>query len=214
MPSAPPSARDEDFASKYTKAGPVASWLIDRFFDGVADLACRVAPAEVLEVGCGEGFSTIRLARILGPRVHLAAGDVDPRLAARARARNPGVPIAVESAYDLRRPDGSFDLVVCLEVLEHLDDPARALAELCRVARRAVLVSVPREPLWRVLNVARGRYLRAAGNTPGHVQHWSSRGFVRFVGRQAEVLAVRTPVPWTQVLARPRLAAGAREPVA
>ncbi len=199
---------EEDFASKYTEAGPVASWLIDRFFAGVADLAGRIRPDSVLEVGCGEGFSTQRLARILGPSVRLEAGDVEPRLVGRARARNPGVPIACESAYALDRPDGAFDLVVCLEVLEHLERPDEALAELCRVARRAILVSVPREPLWRALNVLRGKYLAAAGNTPGHLQHWSRRGFARFVATRAEILAVRSPLPWTQVLARPRLRGG------
>ena len=202
------SSTQEDFASKYTRAGPVASWLIDRFFDGVADLMDRIRPDSVLEVGCGEGFSTERLARILGASVRFEAGDVDPRLAQRARARNPGVPIACESAYGLDRPDDAFDLVVCLEVLEHLERPDEALAELCRVARRAVLVSVPREPLWRALNLLRGKYVAAAGNTPGHLQHWSRRGFVRFVGARAEILAVRTPLPWTQVLARPRLRGG------
>ena len=40
---------------------------------------------------------------------------------------------------------------------------------------RALLVSVPREPLWRGLNMARGAYMRDLGNTPGHVNHWSKR---------------------------------------
>src|ERR1019366_1064258 len=71
-----------------------------------------------------------------------------------------------------------FELVAATEVLEHVPDPERVLAEMARVARGHLLVSVPHEPLWRVLNVARGAYLRELGNTPGHLNHWSRRAFV------------------------------------
>jgi 2-polyprenyl-3-methyl-5-hydroxy-6-metoxy-1,4-benzoquinol methylase len=97
---------------------------------------------------------------------------------------------------------------MCLEVLEHLENPDRGLEELVRVCRGHLVVSVPREPLWRLLNMARLKYLPRLGNTPGHVNHWSTRSFVRWLARQAEVEAVRTPWPWTIVLARPRQADG------
>jgi hypothetical protein len=52
------------------------------------------------------------------------------------------------------------------------------------------------------VNVARGAYLRELGNTPGHVNHWSRRGFVELLGRFGEVLEVRSPFPWTMSLVR------------
>ena len=60
----------------------------------------------------------------------------------------------------------SFDTVTCLEVLEHLDDPAAAVRELARVARRAVVVSVPFEPYFRIGNVLRGKHLSPSGQSP------------------------------------------------
>jgi hypothetical protein len=70
------------------------------------------------------------------------------------------------------------------------------------VAARHLLVSVPHEPLWRALNVARGAYLRDLGNTPGHVNHWSKRGFVQAAGRHGDVIEARSPFPWTMLLVR------------
>jgi len=99
-------------------------------------------------------------------------------------------------------PAGSFDLAAAIEVLEHVPDPERTLAEMAHVASRHLLVSVPREPLWRGLNLARGAYVRDLGNTPGHVNHWSKRGFVRAVGRHGEVIEARSPFPWTMLLVR------------
>jgi hypothetical protein len=88
-------------------------------------------------------------------------------------------------------------------VLEHVPDPEHALAEMARTARGGhVLVSVPREPLWRALNVARGAYLGALGNTPGHVNHWSKRGFAQLLERYGDVVGVRSPFPWTMLLVK------------
>jgi hypothetical protein len=73
---------------------------------------------------------------------------------------------------------------------------------MARVASRWILVSVPREPLWRGLNIARGAYLRELGNTPGHLNHWSKRSFAKLVGRHGEIVELRSPPPWTMALVR------------
>ena len=65
-----------------------------------------------------------------------------------------------------------------------------------------MLVSVPREPLWRGLNMARGAYLRDLGNTPGHLNHWSKREFAGLLRRYGEVVELRSPFPWTMALVR------------
>jgi hypothetical protein len=89
-----------------------------------------------------------------------------------------------------------------IEVLEHVPDPERTVAEMARVAERWLLVSVPREPLWRGLNMARGAYLKDLGNTPGHVNHWSKRSFVQMLSRHGKVEEARSPFPWTMLLVR------------
>jgi ubiquinone/menaquinone biosynthesis C-methylase UbiE len=105
------------------------------------------------------------------------------------------------NAHQLPFGDNQFDVVVAAEVLEHLPDPVRGLQEMARVGRRHLVLSVPREPVFRSCNLVAGRYVRDLGNTPGHLNHWSKRSFVRFVSQVAEVRDVTSPFPWTTIWA-------------
>ena len=139
----------------------------------------RSGARQVHEVGCGEGFLARRLASV-GYQVR--GSDLSAATIAEARRHSAGItpPIAFQVA-DLYRLDPDRDaaeLIVCCEVLEHLPDPERAWTCSGRLARPHLIASVPREPLWRILNVARGRYWSELGNTPGHLQHWSRTTFI------------------------------------
>lgn len=188
--------------AKYDARNPIARRLVAGFLDTVAGLIRAVRPASILEVGCGEGRLATELLARIEPPARFEIGDRS--LAALPRDLDPRLSARQADVYALPHDDRSVDLVLCCEVLEHLEAPRTALFELARVARRAVILSTPREPLWRALNLARGRYVGALGNTPGHVQHFSRRGLVELVGLALDPVAVRTPIPWTVVLARPR----------
>src|SRR4051794_18716634 len=198
---------DQDFRTKYVKTNAITRRLLAGFFNGIGELLCEPGLSEVrsaIEVGCGEGFSTQKLRGLLPREASFRASDVEQRLVEEARLKNPGVTIERESVYELPHADKAFDLVFVLEVLEHLDDPARGLAEVCRVSKKWVIASVPREPIWRALNFARLKYVTALGNTPGHLNHWSAGAVPKFVQQQATVRAHRTPLPWPMVLAEVR----------
>jgi SAM-dependent methyltransferase len=190
---------------KYTVRNPIARRLVDGFLAALAELARRSGARRVHEIGCGEGFLSTMLAQ---SGLAVRGSDVSPAAvaSARRRAADLALPVTfrVADLYDLTpRADGA-ELVVCCEVLEHLPDPRRAVQLLARLARPHLIVSVPREPLWRLLNLARGRYWGDLGNTPGHLQHWSSAGFLALLEPHLEVRAVRSPLPWTMALCRVR----------
>jgi 2-polyprenyl-3-methyl-5-hydroxy-6-metoxy-1,4-benzoquinol methylase len=189
---------------KYGSTNPVVRRLMARFESTLDRLFTRAAPRSVLDVGCGEGVLTYRWAEQLGEKPIIGIDLPDPNLEAQWRTRRrENLEFRAMDVEDLSSfPAGSFDLAAAIEVLEHVPDPERTLAEMARVAARHLLVSVPREPLWRALNVARGAYLRDLGNTPGHVNHWSKRGFVRMAERYGTVSAVCSPFPWTMLLVR------------
>lgn len=189
---------------KYGSTNPVVKWLMAGFEGALAQLFDRADPGSVLDVGCGEGVLTEQWARRLGIGRVTGIDLDDPKLAAewaaRRRANLQFLAVGERTALPFDR--NVFDLAAAIEVLEHVPDPEWTLGEMARVAGGHLLVSVPREPLWRALNLARGAYVRRLGNTPGHVNHFTRRSFVSMLGRYGEVVAIRSPFPWTIALVR------------
>jgi 2-polyprenyl-3-methyl-5-hydroxy-6-metoxy-1,4-benzoquinol methylase len=188
---------------KYGSRNLLVRRMMTGFEGDLDELLGLAAPNSLLDVGCGEGVLVQRWAKLLvGARVvgvDLEEASLQDGWSARTA---PNLEFRVGHAEHLPFADGEFDLVSAVEVLEHLPDPRHALAEMRRCAQRHLLVSVPREPLWRALNMLRGAYWTALGNTPGHLNHWSRDGFVRLLADHGEVTAVRSPLPWTLVLLR------------
>ncbi len=183
---------------KYGSKNPVARWLMQGFLKSVRELYAGAGAKRVLEVGCGEGRLADDLVRNVAAPEAFCACDLS--LERLAPELHPMLEFREASIYDLPFADGSYDLVICCEVLEHLERPELAVAELARVSSRYALVSTPREPLWRVLNLARGRYVRDLGNTPGHVQHFNRRTLGALLVSHFRVLEERSPLPWTMYL--------------
>ena len=186
---------------KYGSTNPVVRRLMVGFGRSLDELFGLAAPRSVLDVGCGEGVLTLRWAERLGSGRVVGIDLKDPKLEAEWQMRRrENLEFRALPADTLPFGDDEFDLVAAIEALEHIPHAQQTVAEMARVARRHLLVSVPREPLWRALNVARGAYVRQLGNTPGHVNHWSRAAFAGLLGRFGEVIELRSPFPWTMVL--------------
>lgn len=190
---------------KYGSGNPIVKWIMNGFESALSGLVAKASPTAIHEIGCGEGYWVMRWTE-----QGIAASGCDfsnqvielARENAVERGLSSGL-FATRSIYDLEADRDGADLVVCCEVLEHLEDPEAGLRSLQNVAGRHLIVSVPREPLWCALNLVRGKYLSDWGNTPGHIQHWSNHGFVRLVSKYFEIVEVRNPLPWTMLLCRP-----------
>jgi len=191
---------------KYTASNPIERRLMQGFLRTFEAFLPAAAPSAVLEVGMGEGEIASRVRQRYPESTMVGVDLLDPELAAAWGEK--GVAGAFADIAHLPFPTRHFDLVLAIEVLEHVPDPDAALRELSRVGRGAFVLSVPDEPIWRVANMARGKYLGDLGNTPGHIQHWSQRSFRRQVGAHLEVEASASPFPWTMVSARIRRPAG------
>lgn len=195
--------QETDNAAKYDRAGGVERRLLDRFRARLQASVLPLAPARVLDAGCGEGHVTAWLREAL-PAGEITGVEGRAEALVAFRERNPGLDAVEGDLGELPFADASFDLVVCTEVLEHLPDPRQALGELARVCAGHLLLTVPHEPFFRAGNLARGRYVSRLGSTPGHLSTWGRRAFLRTVSTEAEPVRWMSLFPWQGVLARPR----------
>jgi len=188
---------------KYGSGNPVVRRLMAGFERNLEELFTKAAPTSLLDVGCGEGVLVHQWAQRLGSARVVGIDLEEESIQAGWRERQaPNLEYRVMEAENLPFADGEFDLACAIEVLEHVPNPEHTVGEMARCAARHLLVSVPHEPLWRMLNMARGAYWSDLGNTPGHLNHWSRRSFVELLSRHGEVVEVRSPFPWTMLLVR------------
>lgn len=190
---------------KYASKNPLVKWMMNGFHSALEDLVNKAKPETIHELGCGEGYWAIEYA-LKGFVVR--ASDFSEQIVdvAKKNAKNVGLSaemFSVRSIYDVTAAEDKADLIVCCEVLEHVDDPAKALAALRDLGAKDLIISVPREPIWRALNLARLKYVRDFGNTPGHIQHWSKSQFVTLINQYFEIKDVKSPFPWTMVHCKP-----------
>lgn len=185
--------------SKYYTSNPISGRLVRNFFREFKDLYERIDVESVFDGGCGEGFILHEL-NLTRPIKSCYAIDLDENEVKDATIHLPFCSVRQGNIYEIPFQDNSFDLVICSEVLEHLDKPDKGLQELHRVSRKYALLSVPREPVWRLMNIARFSYWARLGNTPGHLNHWSKSSFIKFVSEYFRILDKRSPLPWTIIL--------------
>lgn len=189
---------------KYGSRNPIVRGLMRGFENSLLDLISRTSAEEIHEVGCGEGYWTLQLYH---QKMNVRGSDFSEIVVdmARDNAKQQGITpdiFIAKDIYELSAPEDQAQLVICCEVLEHLEHPEKAMQVLQEIANPHVILSVPREPIWSLMNLARGKYWQDLGNTPGHINRWSKNAFINLVSRYFTIEHVHTPLPWTMVWAK------------
>lgn len=188
---------------KYNSRNPIIRWFVNRFDRALSDFIEKSAPNTIHEIGCGEGFWVLKWNK---KGINAFGSDASSKIIRLAKNNaieegfSPEI-FSVRDIYILSERDEA-DLIVCCEVLEHLQNPALGLQSLQRITKGHIILSVPREPIWRILNIMRGKYLKKLGNTPGHVQHWTYKSFLSLAQKYFDIISIRSPLPWTILLCK------------
>lgn len=187
---------------KHQNSNPLQRYLINNFYENLLHVVKPLKPLKVLDVGCGEGFT---LKKLEEKRIGKKNEGIDYSVDAIKIGKKiyPELNLSGGDVYNLNYEDNSFDLVICTEVLEHLEDPTKAIQEIKRVSSKYIVFSVPNEPLFILANFLRGKYLKNFGNHPEHINHWTFFGFEKFLKKQGlTVLKRKHPFAWTLLLVK------------
>ena len=191
-----------NWEDKYNTKNPIARYLMYNFIKTIKQIIIQYKESidSITEVGCGEGYLINEIYSIV-PHLTIKACDFSEDIIRFAKGKFPLLDFYVKSIYHIGEED-SADLILCCEVLEHLEFPEKALKIISSVTRKYCLLSVPHEPLWRFLNMARGKYILNFGNTPGHIQHWTPHQFIHLINTFMEIVLVKSVLPWTVVFCK------------
>ena len=192
------SLADQDQA-KYLSTNPVVRRLIGRWLGELTAQVETNVPTDhpLLDAGAGAGFS---LARFVGARTVLAV-DAAPEKVVQVPERVPLAQPLVADVTRLPMPDGAVGWATSIEVLEHLPHPEQLVAELARVCRSGVIVSVPWEPWFKLGNLGRGKNVARWGNDPEHLQAFGPRSLSALLRASFERVTVHRCLPWLLAVA-------------
>lgn len=185
---------------KYINKNFIVKYANNLFLKTIQEMIRRISFQSILDAGCGEGVSLLQASLVAKDSLFMGF-DLDKRRVDLAKSSMSIAHFFVANAHDIPVPDQSFDLVISLETLEHVGEPSCAIKEIARITKHYALLSVPHEPWWRLANLLRGKYWKKLGNPPGHINHWTSKGFHALVETEFRILQTRQPFLWTFVLA-------------
>jgi 2-polyprenyl-3-methyl-5-hydroxy-6-metoxy-1,4-benzoquinol methylase len=186
---------------KHTTQNPVNRFFLNNFRNLLLEQIKQLKPDSILDVGAGEGFTLEALRKQKLAKKLEGIEYMDDAITL-GKKMHPQVTIKKGNIYELPYKPNSFDVVICTEVLEHLDEPNKALEELKRVTKKYIILSVPNEPLFTIQRILRGKNVLKLGAHPEHIQHWSSGAFEKFVSSQLQIIDSKTPLPWTMITAK------------
>lgn len=173
---------EEDHMEKlYASKNPVIRWVFARKLEGIAKFVPDTG-LHVLDAGCGEGQLIDFLHASKSSNQYFGA-DVTQVALDKAHVRCPYAQFKNCDLMDLDFSDETFDVVICTEVLEHIYEYEKVIAQLKRVLKKGgtLIINFPHESLWTV-----GRFFlgRRPIKVPDHVHAFSPNSMNKTVGLQ------------------------------
>ncbi|MGE5042194.1 MAG: class I SAM-dependent methyltransferase [Candidatus Levyibacteriota bacterium] len=187
---------------KHMSADPSRKFFLRRFNKTLVKNIKNLNVSSILDAGCGEGFTLNQLYEAKAAK-HLEGVDFSKQAVSLGNKQFPKLKLKQGDIYKLPYKKDEFELVICSEVLEHLEHPEKAVREVLRVSKKYVLFSVPNEPFFMGSRLLKGMNIKQLGNHPEHINHWNVFSFPQMLQKNGvKVKKVLYPFPWILVLGK------------
>lgn len=185
--------------AKYESKNLIKRYFVNSFLKEIEGIVKEIRAKKILDVGCGEGKV---IKRVGNGKIKFVGIDISREAVEKARKENRGEKFLVGDIFEADRlVKGDFDLVMCLEVLEHLEKPKKALGVLKKIKSRWFLFSVPYEPWFSLGNLLMLKNVTRLGSDKDHKQKWGKKEFRKLVGRYFKVKEVKVVGFWIVIKA-------------
>lgn len=174
---------------------PIVRIPLSRFLEVISGLVNSLNVKKILDLGCGEGF-IVKYLISKNKDLSIEGIDINEQVIETARQLCPNAVFRKGDICNIDYPDKSFDLILGIEVLEHLVNPEIVIRQAKRISRRHCIFSVPLEPYFRICNLLRGKNILRWGNPPEHLWNWSFRQFNSLLLNHFDKIRMKIVFPW------------------
>jgi ubiquinone/menaquinone biosynthesis C-methylase UbiE len=147
-------------------------WITGIFIKRILSYLKKTNPKTILDVGCGTGYLTNIIQNTIDADIVCCDWDLT-RLSFAKKWFNLETILADINYLPFKT--SSFDMVIAMEIIEHIPNKGDALSEIGRVSEKNVIITVPNDPLFMVANLLRGKNIRSFGNPPDHINHFNKK---------------------------------------
>lgn len=186
---------------KYQTVNFLKRFFIFLFLKKTASLIKEIKAKKILDIGCGEG-QVINFLKKENSTLKFTGFDVSKEAVDRVKKILPEEKFSVANIYQVDKifQNQGFDLVLILEVLEHLKQPDLALGKLKKLKTRYFLFSVPKEPWFSFGNFLMGKNITRLGRDKDHRWFWKREEFLDLLKQDFKIIKLINNPFWTIVL--------------
>lgn len=193
---------------KYTTKNPLRARLIKNFLNTLNQNVSDLPNSNILEIGCGEGFIADSIKQNIG-KYNYYGFDISKESVEMAQENLPEFKFEVKDILDTE-PEyfnkvfngKKIDIVLMLEVLEHIEDYEKALQKVSKIDFEYFIISCPNEPFFRLSNLIALKNVKRLGNDVGHVNNWNMFNFKKLIGKHFDIQKSNYPYPWQMLICK------------